>query len=69
VLRTQTTVADELASTAELVIGQAKEGIPGAIVRGYLYPKSEKASAKCLQEKFSSKNNVKPNLQLSRQQI
>lgn len=44
----QTAVADELASAAELVIGQANEGIPVAIVRGYPYPKSEKASAKKL---------------------
>ncbi len=40
----QTAVADELASAAELVIGQAKEGIPAAIVRGYKYPYAEKAS-------------------------
>jgi len=44
----QTAVADELASAAELVIGQAREGIPVAIVRSYPYPKSEKASAKML---------------------
>jgi len=44
----QTAVADELASAAELVIGQAKEGIPVAIIRGYHYPRSEKASAKML---------------------
>lgn len=44
----QTAVADELASTAELVIGQAKEGIPAAIVRGYRYPYAEKSSAKML---------------------
>jgi len=44
----QTAVADELASAAELVIGQAKEGIPVAIIRGYNYPMSEKASAKML---------------------
>jgi len=44
----QTAIADELASAAELVIGQAREGIPAAIVRGYLYPRSEKASAKML---------------------
>jgi len=44
----QTAVADELASAAELVIGQAKEGIPVAIIRGYDYPKSEKSSAKIL---------------------
>jgi len=41
----QTAVADELSSTAELVIGQANEGIPVAIIRGYPYPKSEKAKA------------------------
>jgi coenzyme F420-0:L-glutamate ligase/coenzyme F420-1:gamma-L-glutamate ligase len=44
----QTAVADELASAAELVIGQANEGIPAAIIRGYPYPKSEKATAKML---------------------
>jgi len=44
----QTAIADELASAAELVIGQAKEGIPVAIIRGYPYPKSEKATAKTL---------------------
>lgn len=38
-------IADELASAAELVIGQADEGIPAAIVRGYVYPKSETAKA------------------------
>jgi coenzyme F420-0:L-glutamate ligase/coenzyme F420-1:gamma-L-glutamate ligase len=44
----RTAVADELASAAELVIGQAKEGIPVAIIRGYPYLKSEKTSAKML---------------------
>lgn len=44
----QTAIADELASAAELVIGQTNEGIPAAIVRGYSYPRSEKASAKML---------------------
>ena len=38
-------IADELASAAELVIGQADEGVPVAIIRGYVYPKSEKARA------------------------
>jgi len=42
----QTAIADELASAAELVIGQTNEGIPAAIIRGYQYPKSEKAKAK-----------------------
>lgn len=41
----QTAIADELASAAELVIGQADEGIPVAIIRGYKYPKSEDAKA------------------------
>jgi coenzyme F420-0:L-glutamate ligase/coenzyme F420-1:gamma-L-glutamate ligase len=41
----QTAIADELASAAELVIGQADEGIPAAIIRGYKYPKSEDAKA------------------------
>jgi len=41
----RTAVADELASAAELVIGQANEGIPAAIIRGYPYPKSERAKA------------------------
>jgi coenzyme F420-0:L-glutamate ligase/coenzyme F420-1:gamma-L-glutamate ligase len=41
----QTAVADELASAAELVIGQADEGVPVAIVRGYGYPRSEEARA------------------------
>jgi coenzyme F420-0:L-glutamate ligase/coenzyme F420-1:gamma-L-glutamate ligase len=33
----QTAIADELASAAELVIGQANEGIPVAIIRDYNY--------------------------------
>jgi coenzyme F420-0:L-glutamate ligase/coenzyme F420-1:gamma-L-glutamate ligase len=41
----RTAIADELASAAELVIGQANEGIPAAIIRGYQYPKSEDAKA------------------------
>jgi coenzyme F420-0:L-glutamate ligase/coenzyme F420-1:gamma-L-glutamate ligase len=41
----QTAIADELCSAAELVIGQANEGIPVAIIRGYDYPKSEDARA------------------------
>jgi coenzyme F420-0:L-glutamate ligase/coenzyme F420-1:gamma-L-glutamate ligase len=41
----QTAIADELTSAAELVIGQADEGIPVAIIRGYKYPKSDSASA------------------------
>jgi len=41
----QTAIADELASAAELVIGQADEGIPAAIIRGYKYDPTENASA------------------------
>ena len=41
----QTAVADELASAAELVMGQANEGIPAAIIRGYNYQATENASA------------------------
>jgi coenzyme F420-0:L-glutamate ligase / coenzyme F420-1:gamma-L-glutamate ligase len=42
----QTCIADELASAAELVIGQASEGIPAAIIRGYSYQISENVSAR-----------------------
>lgn len=42
----RTAVADELAAAAELVIGQADEGIPAAIVRGYCYEPSEESSAR-----------------------
>jgi coenzyme F420-0:L-glutamate ligase/coenzyme F420-1:gamma-L-glutamate ligase len=41
----RTAIADELSSAAELVIGQANEGIPVAIIRGYSYPRSEEAKA------------------------
>jgi coenzyme F420-0:L-glutamate ligase/coenzyme F420-1:gamma-L-glutamate ligase len=42
----QTAVVDELASAAELVMGQASEGIPAAIIRGYAcYQTTENASA------------------------
>jgi len=44
----QTAIADELSSAAELVIGQADEGIPVAIIRGYKYEVSEDATAKDL---------------------
>ncbi len=40
----QTAIADELSSAAELVIGQANEGIPVAIIRGYKYQTTEGAS-------------------------
>jgi coenzyme F420-0:L-glutamate ligase/coenzyme F420-1:gamma-L-glutamate ligase len=44
----QTAVADELSSAGELVIGQANEGIPAAIIRGYSYQPAENVSAKAL---------------------
>jgi coenzyme F420-0:L-glutamate ligase/coenzyme F420-1:gamma-L-glutamate ligase len=44
----QTAIADELASAAELVIGQANEGIPAAIIRGYNYQTDENAGATSL---------------------
>ncbi len=44
----QTAVADELSSAAELVIGQANEGIPAAIIRGYNYQPAEDATATVL---------------------
>lgn len=37
----QICIADELASAAELVMGQADEGVPVAIIRGYEYKASE----------------------------
>jgi len=42
----RTAIAEELASAAELVKGQADEGIPAVIIRGYVYPRSEEASAR-----------------------
>ena len=44
----QTAIADELSSAAELVIGQANEGIPAAIIRGYNYQTDENAAATSL---------------------
>jgi coenzyme F420-0:L-glutamate ligase/coenzyme F420-1:gamma-L-glutamate ligase len=44
----RTAIADELAAAAELVIGQANEGIPVAIIRGYNYQESEVSNARQL---------------------
>lgn len=41
----ETAIVDELASAAELVIGNARERTPVAIIRGYKYPVSESAKA------------------------
>jgi coenzyme F420-0:L-glutamate ligase/coenzyme F420-1:gamma-L-glutamate ligase len=38
-------IADELAASAELVIGQAKERVPVAIIRGYSYESDDRSSA------------------------
>jgi coenzyme F420-0:L-glutamate ligase/coenzyme F420-1:gamma-L-glutamate ligase len=42
----RTAVADEMAAAAELVIGQADERIPAAIVRGYEYEPSDVSTAR-----------------------
>jgi len=39
-------VADEIASATELLTGQGKEKIPVVIVKGYVYERSDKVSAK-----------------------
>ncbi|MFW6111363.1 MAG: coenzyme F420-0:L-glutamate ligase [Thermoproteota archaeon] len=41
----RTTIVDELASAAELVMGQGSEGVPVAIIRGYNYPEPGKMRA------------------------
>ena len=41
----QVAVVDELASAAELAMGQAGESVPVAIIRGYRYARSETARA------------------------
>ncbi len=52
VLRSKITcVADELCSAAELVIGQAAEGIPVAIIRGYKYVRDEVPASIILRER------------------
>ena len=42
----RTSVSDELASAAELVIGQSDEGIPAALIRGYDVQLSDSSCAK-----------------------
>jgi coenzyme F420-0:L-glutamate ligase/coenzyme F420-1:gamma-L-glutamate ligase len=36
-------VVDEIAAAGELVIGQANEGVPCAVIRGYVYQRDEEA--------------------------
>ncbi|MEM2910359.1 MAG: coenzyme F420-0:L-glutamate ligase [Nitrososphaerota archaeon] len=51
VLRSKITcVADELCSAAELVIGQAAEGIPVAVIRGYRYVRDEVPASAILRD-------------------
>ncbi|MEM0205068.1 MAG: coenzyme F420-0:L-glutamate ligase [Nitrososphaerota archaeon] len=53
VLRSKITcVVDELCSAAELVIGQAAEGIPVAIIRGYKYIRDDIPASVILREKY-----------------
>lgn len=47
----QTAIADELSSAAELVIGQANEGIPVAIVRGYNYQTDDNSTPRLIRAK------------------
>ena len=42
----RTAIADELSSAAELTMGQADECVPAALIRGYIYPRSEHSTAK-----------------------
>jgi len=41
-------IADEIASAAELAMGQANEGVPAAIIKGLNYPKCEQSTIKDL---------------------
>jgi coenzyme F420-0:L-glutamate ligase/coenzyme F420-1:gamma-L-glutamate ligase len=41
-------VVDEIAAAGELVIGQAGEGVPSAIIRGYMYQRDERSRARDL---------------------
>ncbi len=41
---TSVAIADELASAAELVMGEADEGIPVVIIRGYQYERAERSA-------------------------
>jgi len=51
----ETAIIDELASAAELTIGNADEAIPVAIVRGLRYPPSEEGARKLVMQR---KNNL-----------
>jgi len=44
----ETALADELASAAELVVGNADEAVPVAVVRGLKYPSSEEGARRLM---------------------
>lgn len=52
----RTAIGDELASAAELVIGNCQEKIPAAIIRGYTYTPND--SAKAIDAIMPRKNNL-----------
>lgn len=47
---TSVAVADELASAAELVMGEADEGIPVVIIRGYPYERAETSARELVRD-------------------
>ncbi len=50
----QICVADELASAAELAMGQAGEGIPAVLIRGYKYKTGETGASQIIRPKEES---------------
>ncbi len=52
----RTAIGDELASAAELVIGNCQEKIPAAIIRGYAF--NEDDSAKAIDAIMPRENNL-----------
>ncbi|MEM0381784.1 MAG: coenzyme F420-0:L-glutamate ligase [Nitrososphaerota archaeon] len=50
----QICIADELASAAELVIGQAAEGVPAAVIRGYRFKPGETGASQIIRPREES---------------
>ncbi|MCS7146434.1 MAG: coenzyme F420-0:L-glutamate ligase [Nitrososphaerota archaeon] len=50
----QICVADELASAAELVMGQAAEGVPAAVIRGYKFRPGETGASQIIRPRSES---------------
>jgi coenzyme F420-0:L-glutamate ligase/coenzyme F420-1:gamma-L-glutamate ligase len=48
---TEVGVADEVAATASLLMGQASEGRPVVVLRGFPYPLAEDAASALIREK------------------